>query len=159
MLWGNNMHIMTQSLKRGDGPHLPHGLSVANMYTKVISRSRWVAVVVQNLLVIPVTITKGVKVTQVIAVNAVPQFEVASRTLEELDEVQGMQQPKMSNERREVLFQQLDSSGPERCSKENKAATCAPVSWVPWHFLLGAERTMLYQPSKTWNQSCWWWTL
>ena len=40
MLLGNNIHVMTQVLKGGDGPHLPHGLSVVNMYTKVISRSK-----------------------------------------------------------------------------------------------------------------------
>ena len=34
------MHVMTQALKGGDGPHLPHGLSVVNMYTKVISGSK-----------------------------------------------------------------------------------------------------------------------
>ena len=31
------MHVMIQVLKGGEGPHLPHGLSVVNMYTKVIS--------------------------------------------------------------------------------------------------------------------------
>ena len=40
MFLGNNMHVMTQSLKGGDGSHLPHGLSVVNTYTKVISRSK-----------------------------------------------------------------------------------------------------------------------
>ena len=56
-----------------------------------------------------ITITKGVKVTQVVVVNVVPPVELASRTLEELDEVQGIQQAKLSVERRkEVLLQQLD---------------------------------------------------
>ena len=43
-----NMHVMTQSLDGDDGFHLPHGLSVVNIYTKVISRSRRVAVVVKT---------------------------------------------------------------------------------------------------------------
>ena len=30
MLLGNNMHVMTQALKGGDGPHFSHGLSVVN---------------------------------------------------------------------------------------------------------------------------------
>ena len=47
---GNSVHVMTQSLKGGDGPHLPHGLSVVNMYTKVISGSKRVVVVVKNLM-------------------------------------------------------------------------------------------------------------
>ena len=55
------MHVMTQSLKGSDGPHLPHGLSVVNTYTKVTSRSKRVAVVVKNLMAIPITIAKGIK--------------------------------------------------------------------------------------------------
>ena len=37
---GDNLHFMTQSLKGGDGPHLPHDLSVVNTYTEVISGSK-----------------------------------------------------------------------------------------------------------------------
>ena len=40
MLLGNNMHVITQCLRGGDGPHLPHGLSVVNMYTELISGSK-----------------------------------------------------------------------------------------------------------------------
>ena len=40
LLLGSNMYVMTQSLKGGDGPHLSHGLSVVNTYTKVISGSK-----------------------------------------------------------------------------------------------------------------------
>ena len=40
ILQGNNMYVMTQTLKGGDAPHLPHGLSVVNTYTKVISGSK-----------------------------------------------------------------------------------------------------------------------
>ena len=40
MLLGNNMHVMMQSLKGGDGPHLPHGLSVVNTYSEVTARSK-----------------------------------------------------------------------------------------------------------------------
>ena len=91
MLLGNNMHVMTQSLKGGDGPHLPHSLNVVNMYTNVITGSKQVVVVVKNLMDVLITITKGVKSTQVGAVNVVPPVELAPRTLEELDEVQGIQ--------------------------------------------------------------------
>ena len=48
LLLGNNMHVMTQSLKGGDGPHLPHGLSAVNTYTKVISGHKQVAMVVKK---------------------------------------------------------------------------------------------------------------
>ena len=40
MLLRNNMNVKTQVLKGGDGPHLPHDLSVMNVYTKVISGSK-----------------------------------------------------------------------------------------------------------------------
>ena len=106
MLLGNNMNVMTQVLKGGDGPHLPHGLSVVNMYTEVISGSKRVAVVVKNLMAIPIFITKGIKVTQVVAVNAVPHVELTPRTSEVLDEEQGNQWTKMLVKRRkEVLLQ------------------------------------------------------
>ena len=62
---------MTQSLKGGDGPHLPHSLSVVNMYTKVISRSKWVAVVVKNLMAIPIAVANGLNVAQVVTANVV----------------------------------------------------------------------------------------
>ena len=56
----------------GSGPHLPHRLSVVNTYTKVTIGSKQFAVVVKNLMVIPIITIKGVKVTQVVAMNAVP---------------------------------------------------------------------------------------
>ena len=47
-------------------------------------------------------------------------------TLEKLDEMQGIQQTRTSVEqRREVLFQQLDLSGLEGWPDKNKASTCA----------------------------------
>ena len=95
LLLGNNMHIMTQCLKGGDGPHLPHGLSVVNTYTEVISGSKQAAVVVKNLMAIPIAIAKGIKVTQVVAANVVPPVEIAPRTLEKLDEIQGIQWTRM----------------------------------------------------------------
>ena len=84
------------------------------------------AVVVKNLMTIPITIAKVVKVTLVVDANAVLPMEVAPRTLEELDEVQGIQQTEMLVERmREVLFQQLDLSCLEWWSEESQVATCA----------------------------------
>ena len=61
MLFGNNMDAIMQTLKGGDGPHLLHGLSVMNTYTEVTTGSRWVAVIVKNLIAILITIAKGVK--------------------------------------------------------------------------------------------------
>ena len=100
LLLGNNMHVMTQSLKEGDRPHLPHSLSIVNMYTKVISGSKWVALVVKNLMATWITIAEGVKVTQVVAANAVPPVEVTPGTLEKLDKLQGIQHTRVMVEQR-----------------------------------------------------------
>ena len=80
-------------------------------------------------MAILITIAKGVKVTQVVAANAVPQVEVAPRTLEKLDEMQGIQQTRILVKwRREVFFQQLDLSGLEGWSEENQVATRIPLA-------------------------------
>ena len=80
VLLRSNMHVMTQVLKEGDRPHLPHGLSVVNTYNKVISGNKWVVVVVKNLTAIPITIAKCIKVAQVVAANVGPPVELAPRT-------------------------------------------------------------------------------
>ena len=62
----------------------------------------------KNLRDVLTTIAKGIKATHEVAGNwnSVPQVEVVPGTLEKLDEVQGIQQSKMSVEwRTEVLFQ------------------------------------------------------
>ena len=83
-------------------------------------------VVVKNLTAILITINKDIKVTQVVAANVVPPVELAPRTLEELEEVQGIQWAKISVERRkEVLLQQLDLSGHDRWSEANQTAVHA----------------------------------
>ena len=78
---------MTQCLKRSDGSHMPDGLSVVNMYTKVTSGSKQVVVVVKNLMAFEITITNGVKITKVVAANALSLVEVMLGTLENLYEV------------------------------------------------------------------------
>ena len=81
-------------------------------------------VVVKNITAILITIAKGDKFTQVIAANVVPPIELSPGTLEELDEVQGIQWTRMSVERRkEVLLQQLDLSGLDRWTEANQVAT------------------------------------
>ena len=126
IILGNNMHIMMQTLKRGDGLCLPHGLSVMNTYIQMTTRSNRVAVVVKYLTATLITIAKGIKVTQVVAANAVPLVEVVPGTLEKLDEMQGIQWTRMSVEwRREVFLQQLDLSGLKGWSDKNQSATHA----------------------------------
>ena len=78
---------------------------------------------VKNLTATPVTIAKGIKVTEVVARNVVPQVEVVLGKLEKLDEIQGIQQTRMSVEwRKETIFQQLELSGLEGWSDKNQVA-------------------------------------
>ena len=117
------MHVMTQASRGGDGPYLLHGLSVVNTYTEVTTGSRQVAVVVKNLMAIPITIAKGIKVTQVVAVNVVSPLRLAPRTMERLEKIQRSQQTRMSVETRtEALLQQLDLSGLDRWLEKSQEA-------------------------------------
>ena len=120
------MHELTQSLKGGDWPHLPPGLSVVNTYTKVICGSKQVAEVVKNLMATLITITKGIKVIQKVFVNVVTPVKVTPDTLEKLDDIQGIQQTKMTvKQRKKLLFQQLDLSGLDMWSYRNQVAAWA----------------------------------
>ena len=85
-----------------------------------------------------ITIAKGVTVTQIVATNVVPMVEVVPGTLEKLDEIQGIQQTRMSVEqRKEMLFQQLELSGLEGWSDKNQAA--ARVLLAEYHDILSFE--------------------
>ena len=65
------------------------------------------------------------------AANTVPPVEVVPGTLEELDEIQGIWQTKMSVERkREVLLQQLDLYGLEGGLRQ--------IYWLPTPYYLSA---------------------
>ena len=138
MLLDNNMHVMVQTLRGGDGLCFPHSLSIMNTYTELTTRSKWVAVVVKNLTATPITLTKGIKVTQVVAVNVVPLAEVVPGTLEQLYEIQGIQWTSMSVEqRKKVFFQQLELSGLEGWSGKDQAATHALL--VEYHYIFSLE--------------------
>ena len=130
--------MMMQTLEGDDGPCLPNGLSVMNTYTKMTTGTNQVEVVIKNLTATLITIGKGIKVTQVVAMNVVPQVEVALGTLEKIDEIQGIQQPRMSGEQiREMLFQQLELSGLEGWSDKNQAA--AKVLLAKYHDIFSLE--------------------
>ena len=126
MFSGSNVHVMMQALKGGDGCCMPHGLSTMNTYTEMTTRTKWVAVMVKKLTATLITIAKGIKVAKVEAANAVHLVEVVPTTLEKLEEIQGIQQTRMLVEqRKEVLFQQLDLSGLEGWSGKDQVATSA----------------------------------
>ena len=145
--------------REDDGSCLPHGLSVMNTYTKMTTGSKWVVVVVKNQTTALITITKGIKVTWVVAANVVPHVEVVPGTLEKPDEIQGVQRVKMlTGQGKGALFQQLDFSGLEGWSAENWAAACTLL--VEYHdIFFGAWRVGLYQSGKAWDQGHWWWAL
>ena len=85
--------------------------------------------VVKNLMAAPITITKGIKVAQVAAVNVVPPVEITPRTLAKLDEIQGIQWTRMMVEwRKELLFQQLDLPGLVKWSDGNQVAAQAVLA-------------------------------
>ena len=72
MFLGSNMHVMMQTLEEHGGSCLSQSLSVMNTYTKMTTRSKQVLVVVMNWTNALITIVKGIKVAQVIAMNVVP---------------------------------------------------------------------------------------
>ena len=120
MLLGNNMYIMTQAPEKDEEPCLSYGLSMANTYTEMTTGSKHVAIVVKNQTAVLIIIGKGIKVIQVVAVYRVPPVEVIPGTLEKLEEMQGIQQTKMSIEQRKEMFlQQLDLSGLEGWLEQN----------------------------------------
>ena len=93
---------------------------------------------VKNLTATLITIAKGIKVTQVVAANMVPQVDIVSGTLKKLDKIQVIQQTRMSVEwRKEMLFQQLELSGLEGWSDKNQAA--AQVLLVEYHDIFSLE--------------------
>ena len=136
MFLGSNMHVMMQALEEGGSSHLPHGLSIMNTYTKMATWSKWVVVMVKNLTTTLIIITKGVKVSWVIAANAIPQIGFSIGILEKLNEMQG------SREQRYQL------------SRERK---CSSSSWTCMAWRCGLPRIelphMLYY--LTWNPESW----
>ena len=54
---------MTQAPEKGEEPYLPHGLCIANTYTKITTGSKCVVVVIKNQMAVLITISKDVKTT------------------------------------------------------------------------------------------------
>ena len=87
VLWGNGMYMMTLTPEKGEERCLPHGLCVVNTYTKMTIGSKHVAIVIKNQIASLITIGKGIKITQVVAVNRIPPVAVMPGMLEKLDEM------------------------------------------------------------------------
>ena len=100
---------MTQTPEKGKEPCLPHGFCLANTYTEMTTGSKHVVIVIKNQMIAPITISKGIKMTWVVAVNRVLPVEDMLGMLEKLDEMQRIRWTQMTAERRkEMLLQQLD---------------------------------------------------
>ena len=59
VLWGNDMYVMTQAPEKGEEPCLPHSLCMANTYTEMTTESKWVAIVNNNQMAVPITVGKA----------------------------------------------------------------------------------------------------
>ena len=99
--------------------------------------SKCVTVVIKNQTAASIIIGKGIKVAWGVAANRVPQVDVMPGTLEKLDEMQGIQQTKMSFEqKKEMLLQQLDLSALDGWSGANCASAHALLTVYHDIFLL-----------------------
>ena len=86
----------------------------------------------------PITISKDIKITQVVAASRVPPVKVMPGMLENLDEIQGIQWTQKTTERRkEMLLRQLDLSGLERWSGANCMPACTML--IEYHYVFSLE--------------------
>ena len=101
---------MTQALCVGEGSLL-QGLTIQNAYTKIHSGSKSVTIMVRNGMAYPKTLKKKIPTARVVAVNHMSETQMQPGMMDALDEVQGIQAPKMTTEQRqEKLFEKLDLS-------------------------------------------------
>ena len=129
---------MMQTPEKGEEPCLPHGLCVANTYTKMTTGNKHVAVVIKNQMAALIMIGKCIKIAWIVAANRVPPVEVMPGTLEKLDKIQGIQWTQMTFEwRKEMLLQQLDLSGLEGWSGANH--TSAHALLIKYHDVFSLE--------------------
>ena len=81
---------------------------------ELCSGSKNVAVVVRNSMAYPQTLRKKIPVARAVAVIWVPEPPMQTHVMEILNEVQGLQMPKLIvKQRQEKLFEELDLSGLE----------------------------------------------
>ena len=107
---GVRLNIMTQALHAEEGSLL-QCLMIQNAYTKMCNGSKSVTIMVRNGTAYPQTLKKKIPVARVVAANHMPKVQMWPGTMDALDEVQGIQTPKMTIEQRqEKLFKKLDLS-------------------------------------------------
>ena len=109
MMMGYKLHVMTQATYPEDHANLPNGVYVVKTYTKLCDGSRNVSVVLRNLTGKPVHLAAGRPVTQVVAVNAIPDATPSPEFLRKLDELELNRNPpkKLTIEERQKLLLEL----------------------------------------------------
>ena len=93
---GARMNVMTQALHAEEWS-LPQGLMIQNNYTEMCNGSKSVSIVVRNGMAYPQTL-KNIPLARVVAANHVPEVQMWPGMMDALDEVQGIQTPKMTTE-------------------------------------------------------------
>ena len=105
------LNIMTQALHAEEGS-LPQGLMIQNAYTEMHNGSKSITILVRNGTAYPQTLKKKIPIARVVTANHGPEVQMWPGMMDALDEVQGIQTPKMTTEQREEnLFEKLDLSG------------------------------------------------
>ena len=108
---GARLNIMPQVLHAEEGSLL-QGLMIHNTYTKMCNGSKSVTIMVRNVTAYPQTLKKKIPVARVVAANHVPEVQMQPGTMDALDEVQGIQTPKMTMyQRQKKLFKKLNLRG------------------------------------------------
>ena len=135
MLWGNNMYLMMAHRPRERWGTLvcSNGLCMANTYTEMTTQSKSVAIVIKNQTAAPITIDKGINITQVVATNRVPPVDSYAWKIGEAGQNAGnSDRPRwLLNERKEMILQQLQLSGLEGWSGTN--CTSAHALLIKYH--------------------------
>ena len=94
------LNVMTKALHAREGS-LPQGLTIQNAYTKMCNGSKSVAIMVRNGMAYPQTLKKKISIARVIAANSMPEVLMWPVMVDALDEVQGIQAPKITIEQRQ----------------------------------------------------------
>ena len=106
---GARLNVMNQALHAEEGSLLKD-LMIQNAYTRMCNGSKNVTVMVRNAMAYPQTLKK-IPLARVVAANCVPEVQMWPGMMDALDEVQGIQTPKMTTEQRqEKMFKKLDLS-------------------------------------------------
>ena len=82
---------------------------IQNAYTKICNGSKSVNVMVRNGMAYPQTLKRKISLARVVVANQMPVAQMWPGMIDMLDEVQGIQTPRMTmGQRQEKLFEKLD---------------------------------------------------